>query len=114
MSAGTLIRAARDAGVALTFGDGKIKAHGRADVVSLWAPRLREHKAALVDYLQAANDPIGNPAPEPPTHTGDWRELADAYNRHHFKCAVCIAAGKGYGLRCGAGAALWSAYEAQP
>lgn len=52
MSASTLIRAAMDAGVALKFEDGKIKACGHADVVSLWAPRLREHKAALIEALQ--------------------------------------------------------------
>lgn len=48
---------------------------------------------------------------EPPTHTGDWQSLADAYHAHHFGCPACIAAGKGYGLRCGAGAALWAAYD---
>lgn len=42
-----------------------------------------------------------------------WRELATAYNLHHFACHVCIAAGRGagYGLRCGVGAALWRSYE---
>ncbi len=42
--------------------------------------------------------------------TADWRELARAYHRHHWNCRTCIAAGKGYGLRCGVGAALWRAY----
>ena len=76
-------------------------------------PDLRElvkvNKVALVDWLQAANDP----APEPTADPKDWRELAQAYNAHHFKCAVCIAAGRGavYGLRCGTGAALWNAYQ---
>lgn len=76
---------------------------------------IREHKAALVDYLRAANDPLGNPAPEPPTDPNAWRELAAAYHQHHFICPTCIAAGKGYGLRCGTGAALWADYSgAQP
>jgi len=46
----------------------------------------------------------------------DWRELATAYHLHHFKCVVCIAAGRGagYGPRCGAGAALWVAYQNSP
>jgi len=46
----------------------------------------------------------------------DWRELAKAYHRHHFKCVVYIAAGRGsgYGPRCGAGAALWVAYQDAP
>jgi len=41
-----------------------------------------------------------------------WRPLAADYYRHHFGCWVCIAAGKGYGQRCTAGADLWAAYEA--
>ena len=99
-----LIRAALDAGVHLKFEDGKIKACGRTDVVSLWAPRLRPHKAELLKALAPA-EPAANP--------GDWKELAAAYHAHHFRCAVCAAAGRGarYGLRCGAGAALWSAYQ---
>ena len=76
-------------------------------------PDLRElvkgNKAALVDWLHAANDPL----PEPPTDPNAWRELATAYHLHHFKCGTCIAAGRGaqYGLRCGTGAALWNAYQ---
>ena len=42
---------------------------------------------------------------------GDWRPLAQAYHAHHFGCPVCVAAGLGYGLRCGAGAALWATYQ---
>ena len=76
-------------------------------------PDLRElvkgNKAALVVWLQAANDPL----PEPPTDPNAWRELATAYHLHHFKCCTCIAAGHGagYGLRCGTGAALWTSYQ---
>lgn len=77
---------------------------------------IRGNKAVLVDYLRAANDPINDPAkapaPEPPTDPKAWRELAGAYNQHHFKCSACVAAGKGYGLRCGSGNALWTAYGA--
>ena len=44
----------------------------------------------------------------------DWHALDKAYQLHHVNCPVCQAAGRGtrYGLRCGAGAALWSAYSA--
>lgn len=38
-------------------------------------------------------------------------EQAREYHGHHFKCPACIAAGQGHGLRCGTGAALWSAYS---
>ena len=40
-----------------------------------------------------------------------WLHLDRAYQAHHFKCPTCIAAGLGYGLRCGSGAALWTAYS---
>lgn len=59
----------------------------------------------------ASAEPPGleSPTPEPSADPEAWRELAQAYYRHHFKCVVCIAAGRGanYGPRCGAGAALW-------
>lgn len=44
----------------------------------------------------------------------DWHALDKAYQLHHVSCPVCQAAGRGtrYGLRCGTGAALWSAYSA--
>ena len=77
---------------------------------------IRETKAELLKYFSvyAANDPA--PAPEPPADPGAWRELAQAYHEHHFACAHCIAAGRGvrYGLRCGVGTALWSAYSDAP
>lgn len=56
-------------------------------------------------FGEAVNDPV----PEPPTDPNAWRELATAYNAHHFKCSTCIAAGRGaqYGPRCNIGLALW-------
>lgn len=70
---------------------------------------VKGNKAALLGWLQAANDPPS----EPPTDPNAWRELAAAYNAHHFKCSTCIAAGRGaqYGLRCGVGAALWASHQ---
>ena len=105
MSTDVLIRAAMDAGVALTFEDGKLKACGHVDVLRAWAPRLRQHKAELLKALAP---------PEPPANPDAWKELSAAYQRHHFACAVCQAAGRSarHGLRCGAGAALWAAYSA--
>lgn len=97
---------------------------------------VKGNKTALVGYLQAANDPaqamglIVNPpvaklvatqtqlstvlsseSVELPTDPDAWRVLAYAYHAHHFNCPLCIAAGKGHGLRCGTGAALHSTYE---
>jgi hypothetical protein len=45
--------------------------------------------------------------------TADWRELAQAYHRHHFECPKCISCGRSgrYGFRCGLGFALWEAYQ---
>lgn len=53
------------------------------------------------------------PAPRPPADPNAWRVLSAAYQAHHFTCPVCIAAshGRQYGLRCGAGAALWTSYQ---
>ena len=110
MSAVTLIREAQDAGVALRMVDGKLKAVGKLSAVQSWAPRLREHKLELIEAL-AANDP--NSQPEPPPDPNAWRELAQAYHAHHFKCPVCKAAGHGsmYGPRCGVGASFWTSYQ---
>jgi hypothetical protein len=41
-----------------------------------------------------------------------WYVLSAAYHSHHFGCRICIAAGKGYGLRCGVGLALWTNCQA--
>ena len=59
------------------------------------------------------------PAPDKPSkqtfmeNADTWLHLDRAYQAHHFKCPVCIAAGRGagYGLRCGTGAALWTSYS---
>lgn len=101
MSTDTLIRAAMDAGVALRFEGGKLKACGHVDVLRAWAPRLRERKAELIEALQPCE-----PA------AVDWREADRVYQLHHIACPTCIAAGRGYGLRCGTGSVLWAAYSA--
>lgn len=44
-------------------------------------------------------------------HADTWLHLDRAYQAHHFKCPTCKAAGLGYGLRCGVGAALWGSYQ---
>ncbi len=101
MSVDTLIRAALDAGVELRFVDGKLKVTGKRKAVECWASKLRENKAALIEALQPCE-----PA------AVDWREADRVYQLHHFNCPTCIAAGRGYGLRCGTGSVLWAAYSA--
>ena len=73
---------------------------------------IRSSKAVLIDWLTAANDAASH-APEPPDNPQDWRELAAAYHEHHFKCPMCMGAGRGsrYGRRCGVGQALWFDYS---
>ncbi len=72
---------------------------------------IRNSKALLIAWLRAAND-SASPAPDPPDNSLEWKELAAAYHAHHFKCPICISAGRGsrYGFRCGVGAALWTDY----
>ena len=75
----------------------------RVKPASVLTPELRElirdNKPMLLDWLVAANDPA---------ERKDWQTLARVYHSHHFKCAICIAAGQGRGLRCGVGMALWN------
>lgn len=64
-----------------------------------------------------SSDAVSTPAftepPSSPIYSDGWLVLAQAYYTHHFKCPVCIAAGRGtgYGFRCGTGAALWAPYD---
>lgn len=95
----TLIRKALDAGVEVQFVGGQLKVTGKRKAIECWAPKLREHKAELLEALQ------------PPEPAIDWRPLDRAYLQHHVNCPACISAGRGYGLRCGAGAALWASYD---
>jgi hypothetical protein len=59
------------------------------------------------------SETVNQQAHEPPSDPRDWHELAAAYYLHHSNCPACISAGRGegYGLRCGAGAALWNRYQ---
>jgi len=88
--------------VALKLVGGKVKASGSREAVARLLAPLREHRLELADALQA----------EPPDNPQDWKELAAAYHEHHFKCPMCMGAGRGsrYGQRCGVGQALWRAY----
>ncbi len=77
---------------------------------SILTPELRDiirsHRDDLIDWLAAATGPLAG--------LDGWEAQSDVYERHHFKCNWCIAAGMGYGLRCGVGMALWRAYCAAP
>ena len=63
---------------------------------------------ALSSEISVSTEP-----PHTPIDPDAWRVLAQAYYAHHFKCPICIVAGRGtgYGFRCGTGAALWIAHD---
>jgi hypothetical protein len=129
MSAEALVQQARAAGVTLRLENGKIKVRGKTSVVEKLTPTLRQHKAELLAWFKQDELPRVLPVevlrteyqiytklipfPEPPPDPQAWRELAQAYHAHHFKCHTCQAAGRGamYGKRCGTGAALWIEYS---
>lgn len=115
MSAAALIREAQASGIELRLVDGKVKAIGPREAVARLLVPLREHRAALADALQSAPvEPLPSAQADTSPEPTDWHALDAAYLAHHFNCPTCIAAGRGrqYGLRCGAGAALWRAYTA--
>ena len=113
MSAQALIRRAQESGVALRLVGGKVKACGPREAVARLLVSLREHRAELADALQAVPlEPFPSNLADAAPEAADWHALDAAYLAHHFNCPTCIASGRGsrYGLRCGAGAALWRAY----
>ncbi len=57
--------------------------------------------------LSAVPPPATPPAPAKRIYQLPDRELDRASQRHHFTCPHCIAAGKGYGLRCTVGLTMY-------
>jgi hypothetical protein len=75
---------------------------------------MAPHFGDLCEKRESANDPVIQAPDSPaPDNAVDWHVFDGAYMAHHFHCKTCIAAGRGirYGLRCGAGAALWALYS---
>jgi hypothetical protein len=106
MSLDTLIRKVLDSGIELALVEGAVKIIGHRSAVRQWRDQLRAHKDEIYQYLSAAI------YPEPQQDLATWHELAEAYHLHHFGCTKCVGAGQGRGLRCGAGTALWTTYQA--
>lgn len=104
MSADTLIRAALDAGVEIRFVDGKLIATGKRSAVARMVEPLRKRKTELLLHFTQTNKT------EPPHDPEMWHLMDRVYQNHHVRCPTCIAAGKGYGLRCGVGAIFWATY----
>ena len=110
MSAVSLIAELQANGIRLVAAnDGKnIKAQGKPLTPEL-RQRVLAHKAELLERLHSCPRPAAND----PT-LADWKTLDRAYLTHHAQCHQCRSAGRGYGQRCGTGAALWRSYEAAP
>ena len=94
---------------------------GCTAVTAVTSPLNGTRANVLFDQFgEAVNDPASvepvlhdSPA-KPAAVVPHWRDLDRAYQAHHFKCPTCKAAGLGYGLRCGVGTALWTAYSGDP
>ena len=108
----------QSAGVAVRAVDASL-----ARTMVMQAQRCPGYAAAA---LPATAPPfVAEPEPPPPATAqpqasspdrwpaAPWRESDRAYLAHHAECTACQCAGRGYGLRCGAGAALWAAYLAE-
>jgi hypothetical protein len=104
----------------------KISAHAETEATEPTKPLYQVQAGGFVAFVAPISAPtqkfMGNPTPaNDPMPAAEvqpiapipntWRELASAYHLHHFKCPTCISAGQGRGLRCGAGAALWTGYQ---
>ena len=104
----SIFDALHDAGLTVT-----LKPNGQLNVapVSRLTAELRELvRSGKADMLRWFAMNAANELPEP-SEPATWNELAAAYYGHHFTCKSCIAAGQGYGLRCGVGASLWRRYS---
>lgn len=125
-----LLQEAREDGVVFVLKGDAVSIFANAEIRDGWAEVLRPYKAHIVRILKQeqaqqsqlaiAQDGAEDASqPSRPTMPGvvdlltseHWRSVRDAYHDHHHNCPVCIAAGKGYGLRCGAGTSLWAAYQ---
>jgi hypothetical protein len=119
-STATVLTALQSAGLVLTLTpDRGLGVTPKARLTEPLRVLIKAHREDLVRWLgrSASNDPtarvdMGIPTSPPAPASTDWQALDKAYQAHHVNCPTCIAAGKGYGLRCGVGAALWAAYDA--
>lgn len=119
-STATVLTALQSAGLVLTLTpDRGLGVTPKARLTEPLRVLIKAHREDLVRWLgrSASNDPtamadMGIPVTPPAPASTDWQALDKAYQAHHVNCPTCIAAGKGYGLRCGVGAALWAAYDA--
>lgn len=104
----SIFDALRDAGLTVTpKPNGKLNVAPASRLTDELRELVRVGKAEMLRWfaMKAEHD-----MPEP-SEPASWKELSAAYYGHHFTCKSCIAAGQGYGLRCGVGASLWRRYS---
>lgn len=94
VSAARILDDLRQAGIEPEVLDGNRLAFPAGVLTDDMRHQIRAHKAELIELLQA-----------------DRAALAARYYSHHFGCATCIAAGKGYGTRCAVGLPLWRVFQ---
>lgn len=82
----------------------EIPVHLRGELMEHFRTSYPEKTAKPEVTLTSLDEP--EPEPKP-----DWKVLDQAYLAHHFNCAFCVAAGKGYGKRCPVGLTLWVNYQ---
>jgi hypothetical protein len=106
MTLHALLQQAQESGLQLRLVDGEIKVRGNRVAVEKMLVPLRQHKTDLIRWFTRtpANDPVSD------ADSAIWRGLHSAYLTHHWACPTCVAAGQGWGLRCGTGSALWRKY----
>ena len=92
MTPAAIIQAAAVDGVRLALTEaGTLKTVGHPDAVQHWLPRLREHKAEIVQLLGAANDPTAAPASHWMIHFAD-RDPLELYVSPALSHAEVLAA----------------------
>lgn len=94
VSAARVLDDLRQAGIEPEVLDGNRLAFPAGVLTDDMRHAIRTHKAELIELLLA-----------------DQAALAARYYSHHFGCAACIAAGKGYGTRCAVGLPLWRVFQ---
>ena len=67
---------------------------------------IRGHRDDLIAWLQTDAGLLSG--------VNGWEAQSAIYQLHHFTCRICVAAGLGYGPRCGVGMALWHACGVAP
>lgn len=121
MSAATLAERLALRGISMAARQGRLLVWPSSRLTDEDRAAIRQHRNELLALLaqgpESNSDPIGasQAANEKSPGAADaWQAADRAYRRHVEACAICAAAGRGYGQRCPAGADLWARYARLP